>query len=60
MEGPGKNYNINFIDQGIAIMIMTNSENGEKIFQPLIEAAIGKTCIPWRWQGYVAYDQKKN
>ena len=34
-EGNGdswKNYNINFIDKGISIITMTNSENGEKYF----------------------------
>jgi CubicO group peptidase (beta-lactamase class C family) len=58
-EGNGdswRNYNINFIDKGISIIIMTNSENGEKIFQELIETVIGDTCIPWKWQGYIPYD----
>ena len=61
-EGNGdswKNYNINFIDKGISIIIMTNSENGEAIFQELLETLIGDTCIPWKWQGYIPYDYKK-
>ena len=61
-EGNGdswKNYNINFIDKGISIIIMTNSENGEKIFQALLETLIGDSCIPWKWQGYIPYDYKK-
>lgn len=61
-EGNGdswKNYNINFIDKGISIIIMTNSENGETIFQELVETLIGDTCIPWKWQGYIPYDYKK-
>jgi len=57
--GPWRNYNINFIDKGISIIILANSENGETIFQPLLEALIGNTCIPWRWQGYISYDNKK-
>lgn len=61
-EGNGdswKNYNINFSDKGISIIIMTNSENGEKIFKGLLETLIGDTCIPWKWQGYIPYDYKK-
>ncbi|MFT3678825.1 MAG: serine hydrolase domain-containing protein [Ferruginibacter sp.] len=60
-EGNGdswRNYNINFIDKGISIIIMTNSENGEDIFQEIIETALGDTCIPWKWQGYIPYNKK--
>ncbi len=60
-EGNGeswRNYNINFIDKGIAIIMLINSENGEKIFQPIIETVLGNTCIPWKWQGYIPYNQK--
>lgn len=54
--GAWKNYNINFIDKGISIIMLVNSENGEKIFQELLETCIGETCIPWRWQGYIPYN----
>ena len=60
-EGNGdswRNYNINFIDKGISIIIMTNSENGENIFKELIETLIKDSCIPWKWQGYIPYDYK--
>jgi CubicO group peptidase (beta-lactamase class C family) len=56
--GSWRNYNINFIDRGISIIILTNSENGEKIFQELLETLIGDTCIPWKWQGYIPYNLK--
>ena len=62
-EGNGdswKNYNINFLDKGISIIIMTNSENGEKIFQELVETLIKDNCVPWSWQGYIPYNQKMN
>ncbi|ARS38981.1 serine hydrolase [Sphingobacteriaceae bacterium GW460-11-11-14-LB5] len=57
--GAWKNYNINFIDKGISVIITTNSENGEKIYQELLETILGETCIPWKWQGYVPYNYKK-
>lgn len=55
--GSWMNYNINFIDKGISIIILINSENGETIFQQLIETFIGKTCIPWKWQGWVPFNK---
>ncbi len=58
--GAWRNYNINFPEKGISIIIMANSENGEKIFQELIETIIGDNCIPWKWQGYVPYDGVKS
>lgn len=55
--GAWRNYNINFMDKGISIIIMVNSENGEKIFQELIETLVGQTCIPWKWNDYVSYKE---
>ena len=50
-----RNYNINFIDKGISIIIMTNSANGELIFKELLETLIGDTFTPWKWEGYLPY-----
>lgn len=47
-----KNYNINFIDRGISIIIMSNSVNGSMIFKDLLEKLIGDTFTPWKWEGY--------
>lgn len=60
-EGNGdswRNYSINFIDKGISIIVLTNSENGENIFQELIESLLGDTCIPWKWNGYLPLTKK--
>ncbi len=54
-----RNYNINFIDKGISIIIITNSANGELIFKELLETLIGDTFTPWKWEGYFPYDYKK-
>lgn len=54
-----RNYNINFIDKGISIIIMTNSANGELIFKELLETVIGDTFTPWKWEGYFPYNYKK-
>jgi CubicO group peptidase (beta-lactamase class C family) len=44
-------YSIGFPEKGIALLIMTNSSNGEKIFTKLVEKIMGIT-IPWKWEGY--------
>jgi CubicO group peptidase (beta-lactamase class C family) len=44
-------YAIGFPDKGVALLIMTNSSNGEKIFTDLVEKLMGVT-IPWKWEGY--------
>lgn len=54
-----RNYNINFIDKGISIIIMTNSANGEKIFKELLATLIADTFTPWKWEPYYPYDYKK-
>lgn len=53
-----RNYNINFIDKGISIIIMTNSANGELIFKELLETLIGDVCTPWKWETYFPYNYK--
>jgi CubicO group peptidase (beta-lactamase class C family)/transcriptional regulator with XRE-family HTH domain len=51
-----RNYNINFVDKGISIIIMTNSANGELIFKELLGKIIGDTITPWEWERYTPYD----
>lgn len=58
--GAWKNYNINFPDNKMSIIIMINSENGEQVFQELIETIAGPTCIPWKWNGYIPYNGAQN
>lgn len=48
-------YSICFLDKGIAIIIMTNNDNGESIFKDLLATAIGDTFTPWRWENYIPY-----
>lgn len=55
-----RNYNINFIDKGISIIIMTNSANGELIFKELLEKVIDDTCTPWKWERYLPYNYQPN
>ena len=49
-------YSICFPDKKIAIVIMTNNDNGESIFKELLAYAIGDTFTPWRWENYIPYN----
>ena len=51
-------YSICFTDKKIALIIMTNNDNGESIFKELLAYTIGDTFTPWQWENYIPYNQK--
>lgn len=53
-----EHYNINFLDKGISILLMTNSSNSESIFKEVLEKIIGDTFTPWKWERYTPYDNR--
>ena len=57
-EGWG-HYSVCFPDKKIAIVVMTNNDNGESIFKELLAYAIGDTFTPWKWENYVPYNYVK-
>lgn len=52
------NYALCLDEAQRCILILSNSSNGEGIFLYLVDALIGKTNLPWEWEGYVPYDRK--
>lgn len=61
-EGHGdgfQHYSIIFPEQGIGIVILSNSDNAESIFKELLEVSIADTYTPWDWNGYIPYTQGK-
>ena len=52
-----QHYTVMF-DRGVGLVIMTNSSNGEGIFQELLERVIGNMYTPIEWEGYVPYGQR--
>lgn len=50
-----QNYTITFLEPKVAIVIMTNSDNGEMIFKNLLEELIGHSFTPWKWEQYIPY-----
>jgi len=39
------------------VLILSNSSNGESMFTYVVDAALGKTCLPWFWENYIPYDK---
>ena len=54
-EGHGdgaQNYLICFERRKACMIILTNSDNGENAFKPLLETILGDTVTPWEWERY--------
>jgi len=54
-EGHGdgaQNYMICFTRHQTCMVLLTNSDNGENTFRPLLEHILGDTVTPWEWEGY--------
>ena len=54
-EGHGdgaQNYMICFTRSRNCMIILTNSDNGELAFRPLLETILGDTVTPWEWELY--------
>lgn len=54
-EGHGdgaQNYVICFERRQACMILLTNSDNGEFAFRPLLETILGNTETPWEWEGY--------
>ena len=55
-EGRGDgavNYMICFPKRKACMILLTNSENGNRAFRPLLEGIFGNTVTPWEWEGYL-------
>jgi CubicO group peptidase (beta-lactamase class C family) len=54
-EGHGdgaQNYIVCFERRKDCMILLTNSDNGELAFRPLLEKIFGDTVTPWEWEGY--------
>lgn len=55
-EGHGdgaQTYMICFAEKRSCMLLLTNSDNGERAFRPLLEGILGNTFTPWEWEGYL-------
>ena len=55
-EGGTQNYNVTFVDKGIGVVFLSNSDNFEGVARELAEVTIGDTYSPFDWLGYPYYD----
>lgn len=61
-EGHGsgfQHYCILFPEAQKGVLILTNSDNGEKIFKEILDITIKDIYTPWRWQNYIPYNFKE-
>jgi D-alanyl-D-alanine-carboxypeptidase/D-alanyl-D-alanine-endopeptidase len=54
-----QHYSVCFKEKGVAIVIMSNSDNTESIFKPLLAYCIGDTFTPWYWENYIPIGTQK-
>jgi CubicO group peptidase (beta-lactamase class C family) len=62
-EGHGdgaENYVICFTRHNDCMILLTNSDNGELAFRPLLEQLLGDTVTPWTWEGYTREEVLSN
>ncbi len=50
------NYALCVQPRQACILLLSNSVRATGIFKPLVDALMGDTRLPWRWEGYVPYD----
>lgn len=59
-EGHGdgfQHYSIVFPERDLGVLLMSNSDNAESIFDHLLTLTIADTYTPLEWEGYIPYDR---
>jgi CubicO group peptidase (beta-lactamase class C family) len=51
-----QNYTVTYADQGIGVVLLSNSDNFEAVAPQILEAAIGDRHSPFEWIGYPRFD----
>jgi len=55
-----ENHMVIYDKQKSAVILMSNSSNGDSIFKELLEFLAADNFTPWEWEGYVPYQQLRN
>jgi len=50
-----ENHSVAFPEKKIAIVLMSNSSNGDSLFKELLYTLIRDKYTPWKWEGYVPF-----
>ena len=51
-----QNYTVTYVDKGIGIVMLSNSDNFESVAEEIANMAIGDIYSPYDWLGYVTFD----
>jgi CubicO group peptidase (beta-lactamase class C family) len=51
-----QNYTVTFPERGVALVMMSNSDNFESVAERIAELVIADTYSPYEWLGYVPFD----
>ena len=51
-----QNYTVTYIDKGIGIVMLSNSDNFESVAEEIAKKAIGDIYSPYDWLDYVPFD----
>ena len=54
-----QNYTVTYVDKGIGIVLLSNSDNFETTAQAILEKAIGDVYTPFGWLGYKPFDPSR-
>jgi hypothetical protein len=54
-----QNYSATYADQGIGIVLLSNSDNFESVAHEILAKAIGDLYTPCDWLGYMPFDPSK-
>ncbi|MAF12371.1 serine hydrolase [Candidatus Poribacteria bacterium] len=52
-------YTVTFVDQGIGVTLLANSDNLESVAREIVEVAIADTYSPFGWLGYAPFDPER-
>jgi CubicO group peptidase (beta-lactamase class C family) len=55
-----QNYAVLFLDKGIGVVLMGNSDNLESVARELADVTIGDTESPFDWLGYPEFDPNRD
>lgn len=51
-----ENHSVCFPDKKLAIIFISNSSNGDRIFRELLAKLMKDEYTPWRWENYIPYN----
>jgi CubicO group peptidase (beta-lactamase class C family) len=58
-KGGAQNYVVAYLDRGIGIVLLSNSDNFESVTPEIVAAGIGDRDSPFDWLGYEPYDSTR-